>query len=175
MIPCRYSISEKSAAGLRHIWTLLGQYWTEPAPFLPSCAALPARRLTPPLISKPISASAGEVARNCVLNSPKGPEAALESVAITPIQQRRNQASKSQSHDDAQETLALRAHQLSGSRARNCNLTLQSTDSECTQSRLLFRRIAILGELQRAAACEFRTNCRGSQKRPVPRQRSSWP
>ena len=46
-IPCRYPVSEKIAAGLRHIRTLLGQYRTESAPFLHTCAALPTRRLMP--------------------------------------------------------------------------------------------------------------------------------
>ena len=50
-IPCRYSISAILAAGLRHVWTLLGRNWTEPAPFLPTCAALPTRRRTPRLTS----------------------------------------------------------------------------------------------------------------------------
>ena len=40
---------KKIVATLRHNTTLLGQYWTESAPFLPTSAASPTRRLTPPL------------------------------------------------------------------------------------------------------------------------------
>ena len=70
-IPCRYPVSKKIAAGLRHIRTLLSQFWTESAPFLRMCAALPKRRPTPPLTSTqtspPISARAGDVARDGAL------------------------------------------------------------------------------------------------------------
>lgn len=69
----------------------------------------------------------------------------------------------SQSHDDAQAILAFRALLPSASRARNPRLTFLSTYLEYTQSRLPSRQIAILGELQRAAACECKTNCRVSK------------
>ena len=48
-IPCQYPVSEKLAAGLRHTWTLQGQFRPESAPFLRTCAAAPSRRLTPPI------------------------------------------------------------------------------------------------------------------------------
>ena len=70
-IPSRYPVSKKIAAGLRHIRTLLSQFWTESAPFLRTCAALPKMRPTPPLTSTqtspPISARAGDVARDGAL------------------------------------------------------------------------------------------------------------
>ncbi len=76
-IPCRYPVSEKIAATLRHIWTLLGQSWKESAPLLRTCATLPSRGPTPPLTSTLtstlIQAHAGEVAPVEVLISPKGP------------------------------------------------------------------------------------------------------
>jgi len=112
-IPCRYPISEKFAAGLRHIWTLLAQYWTIPAPFLRTCAALPSRRLSSPRNSMPISARAGEVARDEALYSlqcrtpstspPSNPS------PKTPVQQRKNQVDAFSSHDDVRAMLAHRA------------------------------------------------------------------
>ena len=87
-IPCRYPVSEKIADTLRHIWTLLGQSWTESAPLLRICATLPSRRLTPPRNSTSISARAGEAARNWALYAPTEPDAAIpatvESVAKNP-------------------------------------------------------------------------------------------
>ena len=56
------------AATLRHTWTLLGLFWTESAPFLHTCAALPTRVLTPPLTSTLISARAD---RSGALRSPQ--------------------------------------------------------------------------------------------------------
>ncbi len=87
-IPCRYPISEEFAATLRHIWTLLGQSWTESAPLLRTCATLPSSRLTPPRNSTSISARAGGGARNWALYAPTEPDAAIpatiESVAKNP-------------------------------------------------------------------------------------------
>ena len=84
-IPCRYPISQEFAATLRHTWTFLGLFWTESAAFWHTCAALPTRRLTPPLTSNPLSARAGEVALDEALHSPKRPDASIlatdESVA----------------------------------------------------------------------------------------------
>ena len=76
-IPCRYPVSEKIAAGMRQNWTLFGQFWTDSAPFLRTCAALPKRRLTPPQKATLISARAGEVARDEALYSPNRPEAPI--------------------------------------------------------------------------------------------------
>ena len=114
-IPCRYPVSEEFPAGLRHIRTLLGQYRTESAPFLRTCAALPTRRPTPPLTSTLtstlISARAGEVARDEALYAPKRQDAAIlttvESVANPPVRQRMNQDDVSWSHDDVR---SLPAH-----------------------------------------------------------------
>ena len=71
----------------------------------------------------------------------------------------------SKSHDDAQAMLAFRAQLPSAGRARKRRLTFLPTNLKCTQSRLQFRQTAILGELQRAAACECKTNCRVSKKK----------
>ena len=76
-IPCRFPISEKFAATLRHNTTLLGLFRKESAVFLPPCAAPPTRRLTPPLTSTLIAARADEVARDEVHNSPKRRGAAI--------------------------------------------------------------------------------------------------
>ena len=46
-IPCRYPKSERFTARLRHIRTFLGQYRTDSALLLHTCAALPTRRLMP--------------------------------------------------------------------------------------------------------------------------------
>ena len=104
------------AAALRHTWPLLGLFWTESAPFLHTCAALPTRVLTPPLTSTLISARAGEVTRNEVPYSPKRPDTTVKYVVETPVQQRMNRVGMSLSHDDAQAMLALRARLLCGSR-----------------------------------------------------------
>ena len=74
-IPCRYPVSEKSAAGLRHNWTLSAQFWTASAPLLRTCATLPTRRPTPSLnstlTSTLVSTRAGDMARDEALYSPK--------------------------------------------------------------------------------------------------------
>jgi len=91
-IPCRYPVSEKFAASLRHFWTHLGQNRTESAPPLRTCAALPTRRLMPPLTSTLTStltltlastlasARAGKVAPDKVLVSPERPAGSIEGV-----------------------------------------------------------------------------------------------
>ena len=98
-IPCRYPVSEKLAAPLRHIRTPLGQCRTESAPLLRTCAALQTRRPAPPLTSTLtstlISARAGEVARDQVLHSKKarsegaGPVGALHGAIRTATGSRR--------------------------------------------------------------------------------------
>ena len=71
-IPCRYPISVKFAVRLRHIWSRLGHFWTEPAPSLHTCAPLRTRRRTPPLTPTLYSTRADAVTRNDVVNSPIG-------------------------------------------------------------------------------------------------------
>ena len=116
-IPCRYPISERFAAGLRHIWTLPGQNWTESAPFLRTCAALPTRRPTPQLTLTPIPARAGDVARDEALYSPVEPDASIlatvQSPAGTRVQQRRQQEGICRSCDGAHAMLACRARRPS--------------------------------------------------------------
>ena len=102
-IPCQYPVSQNLAAGLRPIRTLPGHNWTESAPFLRTCAALPTRRPTPPLTSTLTStlastlipARAGDVARDGALYSPVNPDASILATVQSPAgsraQQRRKQ------------------------------------------------------------------------------------
>ena len=107
-IPCRYPVSEEFPVGLRLIRTLLSQYRTDSAPFLPTCAALTTRRPTPPLTSTLnstlISARAGEVARDRALYSPNKAGGLHPRHRLLrgqpPVRQRRNQVDVSWSHDE---------------------------------------------------------------------------
>ena len=116
-IPCRYPISQKFAATLRHNTTLLGQLWTDSAAYLTACAASPTRRLTPPPTSTLTPARADAMARNEVLYSPKRPGASIpavvKSAARTRVQQRMKQEGICRSCDGAHAVLARRARRPS--------------------------------------------------------------
>ena len=116
-IPCRYPISQKFAATLRHNTTLLGQLWTDSAAYLTACAASPTRRLTPPPTSTLTPARADAMARNEVLYSPKRPGASIpavvKSAARTRVQQRMKQEGICRYCDGAHAVLARRARRPS--------------------------------------------------------------
>ena len=99
------------------ITTLLGQFWTESAPFLRTCAASPTRRLTPPSTSTLISTRAGEVARDEILYSPERPRAPIpataQSAAGTRVKQRTKQKGFCRSCNGAHAMLAHRARRRS--------------------------------------------------------------
>ena len=137
-IPCRYPISQKFAATLRHNSTLLGQFWTDSAAYLPACAASPTRRLTPPSTSTLTSARATAMTRNEVANFPKRPGASIPatvpSAAGTRVQQRMKQAGICRYCDGAHAVLARRARRPSPAPARKRYLTFLSPDLGCTLS-----------------------------------------
>ena len=115
-IPFRYPVDtrfpQKFAVTLRHNTTLLGQFRTESAAFLPTCAASPTRRLTPRLTSTLISARADATTRNEVLYSPERPGAPIpataQSAAGTRVKQRMKQKGICRSCDGAHAILARR-------------------------------------------------------------------
>ena len=105
-IPCRYPVSEKLAAGLRHTWTLQGQFRPESAPFLRTCAATPSKRLTPPICIQ-------RRGRHAPAKWPAGHRRIrrLDSRSATVP----GRAGISWPRDDAQAMLAIRARSFCGS------------------------------------------------------------